>query len=77
MVTYAALREEEITIYVTKAGLICFRSHSEEFGKPVDIFLSPRQARMLQEDLPDMIAMANEAFHHFSEETGDAEPSNP
>lgn len=77
MVTYAALREEEVTIYVTKAGLICFRSHNEEFGKPVDIFLSPRQGLRLLSDLPDMIAVANEAFDRFSEETDDAEPSNP
>lgn len=77
MVTYAALREEEVTVFVTKAGLICFRSHSEEFGKPVDIFLSPRQALLLMIDLPDIVAMAEESFQKYSEELGDAEPSNP
>lgn len=77
MVTYAALREEEVTIYVTKSGLICFRSLSEEFGQPVNIFLSPRQALMLLEDLPGMIAMAEVEFQRLSEEMGDAKPSNP
>jgi hypothetical protein len=66
MPTYKPVREDEVLVHVTEGGLVAFKSHNLSTKKVVDIYLSARQARLLLEDLPDLIAEAEESAVSFA-----------
>lgn len=84
MPKYVAAYERDVSVYGTVNGSIAIESVEHVTEESVKILLSIRQAKMLLEDLPDVIKCAQIDFLEYVEsegqairEVGDAESSNP
>lgn len=84
MPKYVAAYERDVSVYGTRNGSIAIESVEHVTEESVKILLSIRQAKMILEDLPEVIKSAQIDFLDYVEsegriigEVGDAEPSNP
>ncbi len=74
MLTYLAIPESDVSVCLTESGCIGIESYSHEYGKTVMLLLSPRQAQLMLEDLPDVISMARQKQEQYLE--GQKEATN-
>lgn len=65
MPKYLCLYEANVEIYPTNNGCISIKSCDYMTDEPAQILLSVRQARMLLNDLPDLIQQAEYSLNDY------------